>query len=199
MTPIPQLRKTLRARRQQLTSNQQQLHSKQACQQLLASALLNQSKKIAVFISQDGELSTNRLIEHLWQTPNLEVYLPAVETRPNLHMGFSRYTPNTTMRLNSFGIPEPDFPIEHHLSGQQMDLVIMPLVGFDSHGNRLGMGGGFYDRTFAFKLEQPQLKPLLIGWAHSCQQVDTLEKQTWDVPLNALVTERGVLTWSIKS
>lgn len=68
----------------------------------------------------------------------------------------------------------------------------MPLVGFDATGNRLGMGGGFYDRSFAFKRIQPQQRPLLIGLAHSFQQLPQLPVASWDTPVDMVVTERAV-------
>jgi len=190
------LRKTLRKRRQQLSESQQESHAQQACQHLIDASLLNNSKRIALFLSQDGELDTQSLIKQLWKIPTLEVYLPTLETQPNWHMGFARYTPQTQLIPNKFNIPEPAVPQKEHLSGEMMDMVIVPLVGFDKAGNRMGMGGGYYDRTFEFKRLKAHLKPLLIGWAHSCQQVDQLKNQPWDVPLNVMVTENGVLYWN---
>jgi len=193
---ILELRKTLRKRRKQLTPQQQQTHSQQACQVLMDSNLLKNTKRIAVFLSQDGELETNRLIKTLWKMPNLDVYLPALDTQPDWHMGFSPYKPNTHLVNNQFNIPEPDVDLSEHITGDGLDLVIMPLVGFDQKGNRMGMGGGYYDKTFEFKLMQPNSLPLLIGWAHSCQQVANLNAQNWDVPLNGIVTENGLLRWN---
>ena len=190
-----ELRKTLRNRRQQLSPHQQKTHSKQACQFLIESDLLKNIRRIAVFLSQDGELETKNLIKQLWKTPGLEVYLPALETLPDWHMGFSRYTPQSKLIPNQFNILEPDVELSNHIPGKELDLVIMPLVGFDNAGNRMGMGGGYYDRTFEFKHQQPQTKPLLVGWAHSCQRVDRLEKQPWDIPLNAIVTESEIVNW----
>ncbi|WP_178861009.1 5-formyltetrahydrofolate cyclo-ligase [Thiomicrorhabdus cannonii] len=200
------LRKQLRQARKALTAQQQTQHAAQACQHLLAELpqLLPSTPtassppiKVSVFLSQDGELGTEPLIKALWQQPQLELYLPALETLPDWHMGFSRYTPATPMKRNplAFNIPEPDCALQEHLSGEQMDIVIMPLVGFDKQGNRMGMGGGYYDRTFAFKLKHPDARPLLIGWAHSCQQVEQLENQPWDVPLDAIVSEKGLLNF----
>lgn len=205
------LRKQLRQARNALSHQQQIEHAASACQHLLAylpeffppeflaeprpQNAPNSPVKISAFLSQDGELGTQPLITALWQQAHLQVYLPALETQPDWHMGFSRYTPDSRMKPNplAFGIPEPDEPLHAHLHGAQLDIVIMPLVGFDQQGNRLGMGGGYYDRTFAFKHQQPNARPKLIGWAHSCQQVAQLHAQPWDVPLDAIVTEKGVI------
>lgn len=190
------LRKTLRQKRQSLTSEQQALHSEQACQHLMDFDGIKKAERIALFLSQDGELSTQKAIEQLWLLKGIEVYLPALETLPDWHMGFSLYTPDSKMVSNQFKILEPDVELSEHITGQDLDLVIMPLVGFDQQGNRMGMGGGYYDRTFEFKLNRPVKKPLLIGWAHSCQQVEKLPAEAWDVPLDGVVTENGLITWS---
>lgn len=192
----PELRKALRSRRRQLTPQQQQDHAHQACQFLMASDLLKGVKRIAVFLTRDGELSTKHLIDQLWEREDLEVYLPALETVPELCMHFARYTPSTKLMLSRFNIPEPDISPSEQLMGSELDLIITPLVGFDLAGNRLGMGGGYYDRTFAFKQHHPTSKPLLVGWAHSCQAVERLDKQPWDIPLNAIVTEEGLSHWN---
>lgn len=191
------LRKSLRQQRQKLSWQQQKQHETLACQHLLSSPYLEKAKKVAVFLSQDGELGTRSVIEALWQQSQIELYLPALETQPNWHMGFSPYRKDSKMQNNRFNIPEPDVSFEQHQSGEEMDLVLMPLVGFDLKGNRLGMGGGFYDRTFEFKLKKPQLKkPLLIGWAHACQQVEQLPNEPWDVPLDAIITENGLIPFT---
>ena len=189
------LRKTLRNRRQKLSPLEQQVHAEHACQHLINANLLDNVRRIAVFLSQDGELNTQVLIKKLWNMPNVETYLPVLETRPEWHMGFASYKPNSKLSLNKFNIPEPDVKLNEHFSGDQMDLVIVPLVGFDRTGNRMGMGGGYYDRTFEFKLQKPNTKPLLVGWAHYCQQVEQIEREVWDVSLDAIVTEKGLLTW----
>lgn len=193
------LRTELRQRRQGLSKTQQQLHADQACQHFFDAKLLETNfenrYKVAVFLSQDGELDTSALIQELWQLNSIDLYLPALETQPDWHMGFSRYTADSVLINNRFGIPEPDIPENQHLNGKEMDLVVMPLVGYDLKGNRLGMGGGYYDRTFAFKLqsESKTNSPLLIGWAHSCQQVNQLPSEPWDVPLDGIINETGFI------
>ena len=200
MTPIQvleaadnlnQTRRQLRERRRALSLLQQQQHAKAASQALLRSAWLQRPKRIALFLAQDGELATQNLIQALWQRHH-QVYLPVIEPKTG-HLKFGVFRPDTRMRPNRFNINEPLMQrATDLLKAQQLDLIMMPLVGFDLAGRRLGMGGGFYDKTLAFKLNQPKRKPLLIGWAHACQQVKGLHSQAWDVPLDALVTENGL-------
>lgn len=182
------LRKQLRLQRAALSNSQQKAHEHAALAHFKHHINLSKPQRIGVFLAQDGELNTQLLIEHLWQHQQ-NVYLPVLETHPDWHMGFAHYTAHSTLVLNQFKIAEPAVPVAQHLAGNALDWVLVPLVGFDQQGNRLGMGGGFYDRTFAFKRQQA--KPRLIGWAHACQQVDALVTEEWDVPLDGVITEDG--------
>lgn len=194
MTPAEH-RKQLRKQRNQLSLEQQSTHSRQALEhfQKWLEQYPADSLNIAFFLAQDGELSSMPAINHLWTKTDHQVFLPVLETSPDLHMGFASYSSKSVMKHNQFGISEPDVPVDTHLTGQQMDIVLVPLVGFDHQGNRLGMGGGYYDRSFAFKLKKEAKGSLLVGWAHSCQQVDKLPQESWDVPLDMMITELGVI------
>ena len=199
MTPA-EIRKQLRNTRNTLTPSQQSKHAQQALQnfkQLLTTEpVFARPQKIALFLSQDGELDTQETIEFLWNKTEHKVYLPVLETKDEWHMAFVQYKPQSIMQNNQFGIKEPYAAVTEHLSGERLDWVFMPLVGFDSNGNRLGMGGGYYDRTFAFKLNSKSHKTKLIGWAYSCQKTDTLlPSEPWDVPLDGILTETGYSTF----
>lgn len=96
------------------------------------------------------------------------------------------------MIVNRFGIPEPDRNAKR-LPSRLLSVVLLPLVGFDSDGNRLGMGGGFYDRTFGYAIHSSARRPRLIGVAYECQRsADGLPRRPWDVPLDGVVTEAGL-------
>ncbi len=103
------------------------------------------------------------------------------------------------MRRNRFNIPEPDIPPAERLQPQQLHLVLAPLVAFDSTGTRLGMGGGFYDRSFAF-LRDPDYRgwrPRLLGLGYEFQRMAVpLARRTWDVPLDAAATEEGLYVFA---
>ena len=171
---LNQTRRELRARRKALSVAQQRQHEKAASQALLRTAWLQRPKRIAVFLAQDGELATKALIQTLWQRHH-QVYLPIIQPKTG-HLSFGLYQADTRLEPNRFNISEPVIQRATNLvKAQQLDLIIMPLVGFDLEGRRLGMGGGFYDKTLAFKLKQPKRKPRLIGWAHACQQVSGLK------------------------
>ena len=114
-----------------------------------------------------------------------EVFLPVLH---GSSLFFSRFTERSVLIPNRFGIPEPaDEPL---LRPSAMDVVIAPLVAFDESGNRLGMGGGFYDRSFRFlRYRRLWRRPRLVGFAFELQRVDHLDARAWDVPLDAVVTE----------
>lgn len=188
---LKKVRDDLRQLRRGLSELQQQEHGQKALdvfKKCLPRFQLDTPKSIAVFLSRDGELDTSLLIRYLWQA-DYRVYLPVLN-QDTEQMLFVRYEAGCKMRTNRYGIAEPQ-SVENSLAPEGLDLVIVPLVGFDAQGNRLGMGGGFYDKTFGFKIENPKTGPRLIGWAHSCQQLATLPAQPWDVPLDAMVTEKG--------
>ena len=106
-------------------------------------------------------------------------------------MQFARYLPGMPMRPNRFAIPEPAIARAQLLPAQSLDLILMPLVGFDRSGNRLGMGGGFYDRTLAFRHHRDGYRgPLLLGLAYQFQCLDGLQARHWDVPLDGILTEK---------
>jgi 5-formyltetrahydrofolate cyclo-ligase len=115
---------------------------------------------------------------------------------PVLHGGRLRFapcSPATPMLRNRFGIAEPATGPARWQRGMDLDVVLVPLVAFDPAGHRLGMGGGFYDRSFAFLRRRGRWRrPWLVGLAHEFQHVEFIPAQPWDVPLHAVVTEGGV-------
>lgn len=98
------------------------------------------------------------------------------------------------MAANRFGIPEPPITSGGLLPARQLDLVLVPLLGFDDECNRLGMGGGFYDRTFAFlRFRRHLRRPFLLGFADEAQHVPSLPAKPWDVRLDAVVTNHALM------
>ncbi len=185
-----QLRQQLRSARQGLTHQQRQHAAAQLVQQLRGSRLFQRSRHIAVYLPNDGEMNLWPLIHYAWQQGK-QCYLPIVGHRHTHRLWFVPFTHQTPLYKNRYGIPEPahankarNFPL------RRLDLVLMPLVGFDTQGNRLGMGGGYYDRSFAFLHRNSHWrKPLLLGTAYEFQRQPQLASQPWDVPLDAIVTD----------
>lgn len=177
------IRQTIRQQRQTLTTQQQIAAQQAIAQQVQTQQLIQANDKIALYLANDGEVNPHAIIEYAWQI-GAEVFLPVLHSFARGHLAFLKYHPDTQLIKNKFGIPEPQLNVQYICPPNQLTHVFMPLVAFDDKGNRMGMGGGFYDRSFA--LSHPsQLK---IGLAHDCQQVPALPTESWDVPLNMILT-----------
>src|SRR5690606_19024564 len=144
------------------------------------------ARTIAAYLAASGEIPLDSVIEHAWMSGKC-VFLPRLR---GAHLEFHRYTPDTRMQDNRFGIAEPEIRAHSRAPTRFLDIVLVPLVAFDTAGTRLGMGGGFYDRTFAFlRNRRCWRRPLLIGVGHEFQCLSTLPPAPWDVPLHAAVTD----------
>ncbi len=154
--------------------------------------VFQQSEKIALYSARDGELDPKIILKRSLASGK-RCYLPIVirDSGKNT-LQFAEVAVGTRLQSNVFGIPEPATSPEQRVSADQLDLVFLPLVGFDRYGNRIGMGGGFYDTTFAFKKSEPQRLPHLLGLAHESQCVEKVESEDWDIPISAVVTDRRI-------
>lgn len=186
--PRQLLRKELRALRNSLNPTQQEAASTWALRHLMKSSKFLRAKHVALYMAADGELNPHFIAEQAWKMGK-NCYLPVLHPRLNGQLWFVEYTAETELKPNKFGIPEPDHRQARKFAANLLDVALLPLVGFDRQGKRLGMGGGFYDRTFAFH-KGKQTKPYLIGMAHSCQEVATLNSAEWDIPLHGIVTDK---------
>lgn len=187
---LPALRSELKARRKAASPFSRTQSENRAVQFLSASSLFRHSRYVAAYISHNNEFPTGKLLD-LIQRYDKPLFLPVLEDGGEPRLRFIQYSQNTHLKKNRFGIPEPQqgtiLPVH------RLDLVITPLLGFDHQGNRLGMGGGYYDRTFAFLNKSRRIKhPFLLGLAFDAQQVDALDAQPWDIPLDGILTESGL-------
>jgi 5-formyltetrahydrofolate cyclo-ligase len=180
----------IRARRRSLSARERQRRADALCRLLFRQPLFMNSRRIAVYFPVDGEIDTDCIIQRAWDLGK-EVYLPVLVPYLHNRLWFARYEPDTQMVRNRFGIEEPEVVHRQRIDARALDLVLMPLVGFDKKGNRLGMGGGFYDRSFGFLLRRRTWrKPRLVGLAYKFQRLKKLSAQEWDVPLTAVATDR---------
>jgi 5-formyltetrahydrofolate cyclo-ligase len=187
----PALRRLLRAKRRALSPAAQRQAARDLYRQLAQHPLFRRARHIALYLPNDGEIDPV-LLRHEAQRRGKQVYLPLLANWPRTHMVFQRLERGETLRRNRFRIPEPHPSPARQRKPWALDLLLLPLVGFDDTGGRLGMGGGFYDRALAYRLRHRNWqKPVLLGLAHACQQVDCLPLESWDVPLHATVTDRG--------
>lgn len=135
-----------------------------------------------------AELNPLPLLEHAL-TMQKKCYLPILHPLNKNTLYFCQYEKGDSLIPNRYGILEPKLNLKKLIPSWALDCVLVPLVGFDNNYNRLGMGGGFYDRSFAFKKTCYSTRPCLIGLAYSFQKLNTLKPQPWDVALNFVVTD----------
>ena len=189
MTNRSDQRQQLRAHRRSLNDSERLQRSEAVCRQLCRQPLFRSSHKIAAYLPADGEIETQPLIELAWRLKK-QVYLPVLAPFLDNRLWFARFEPDTRLVSNRYGIAEPELIHRQRIAPHALDIVLAPLVGFDRNGNRLGMGGGFYDRSFAHLLNRKHWrKPRLIGLAYDFQLIPRLPVQPWDVPLTAVATD----------
>jgi 5-formyltetrahydrofolate cyclo-ligase len=191
-----QIRRSTRQQRRALTAEQRHEAAMAACNVLASSRLLRQGSRVGIYLAVRGELDTAPIIA-LARARGCKLYAPVID-RPR--RGDMMFAPlNESLQNNRVGIPEPRQ--QHALvAGRLLDLVIVPIVAFGPRGERLGTGGGYYDRAFAYlRRRTTWMKPRLVGLAYHWQRVDELVSHDWDVPLTAIVTDEGVVHFPSQS
>lgn len=191
MASKSEIRRLMRRRRRRLQLRPRRRASSALCEALRHTPSWRQASRIACFLPADGEIDVRPLIRLAW-SEGRQVYLPALLGAAG-RMVFARYRPGGRLLPNRFRIPEPAGARRNRIDPRRLDLVLAPLVAFDAAGHRLGMGGGFYDRAFAFLgVHRAWRRPRLIGVAYAFQEIEALPAEPWDVPLCGIATERGL-------
>ncbi len=185
------LRQTLRQRRRALDAREQVQASEALARNLLLHPDLRRARHLAVYLPNDGEIDPYTFVR-FGQRRGMMFYLPVLHPIYPGRLVFASFDDSTPLIKNRFGIPEPEFGRCKTRPAWAMDAVLFPLVGFDEQGGRLGMGGGFYDRTFEFTRHRPRPAPKMIGLAHECQKSDAIPMQSWDIPLHSVVTDQRI-------
>ena len=186
----PRLRQSIRQQRRSLTRAEAEHCAEQLAHRTARHTLVLQSQRIAAYLAADGEIDSYPLIQSLWESGKT-LYLPVLVPFSNRKLWFAEFNPRDTLVFNRFGIPEP---VRRRLIKPcALDLVLTPLVAFDSSGHRIGMGGGYYDRSFAFlRRRQYWRKPRLLGLAYELQKQTSIQPNDWDIPLDAVATEARI-------
>jgi 5-formyltetrahydrofolate cyclo-ligase len=183
-----QYRRQLLAQRRALTPVQMQCAAMRVAARVWRLPVLARSRRLALYLPVSGELDCMPVIRGAWRRGRL-VYLPVI-TGVSLH--FAPFAPHSTLVTNHFGIAEPACSDEELRSARDMDVIFAPLLGFDADGYRLGMGGGYYDRTLAFLAQRRHFRrPHFIGLAYEFQRISAVPHQKHDVRLEAVVTDEG--------
>lgn len=187
-----QLRKHLRQQRRALSPQQRGRLARQLAINLSTQNLFHTAERIAVYLPNDGEMDLQPLIKRA-SMRGKQCYLPVISRISHNRLWFAPYQPGQRLSPNIYGIPEPADGKWYGRSPIGLDLILMPLVGFDLNGNRLGMGGGYYDRTLAYLNHRSHWRrPLLLGIAYEFQKVESLTTESWDIPLHGVITESNI-------
>lgn len=185
-----QLRNQLRKARRALNPGQQRQAARGLYRQLAQHPLFRRARHIALYLPNDGEIDPHLLLRAA-QRRGKKTYLPVLSAWPRTKMVFQQVRRGEKFRPNRFRIPEPHINAAQQRTVWALDLILLPLVGFDDVGGRLGMGGGFYDRSLAYQARRKAWqKPVLLGLAHECQKIERLVQASWDVPLQGTVTDK---------
>lgn len=185
------IRTELRRQRQLLSLAQQRAASQFLLRRISRLPAFLTANRIGCYLANDGEIDLSVILERI-QRMNKRCYLPVLDPGGSKRLWFAPYDDDQSMQINQFGIAEPLVSPRQYLRAAALDMLLVPLVAFDRNGNRLGMGGGFYDKTLAyFSRRQYWRKPFLLGVAHDFQRVDALEQAAWDIPLHAIITDQS--------
>lgn len=182
------LRRELRARRRAIRGAARKRAARKLAMQVNAARLLRPGRRMGLYLANAEEIDTGPLLS-LARARGCHIALPRIVSLRHDRMRFHQWT--GAVRRGPFDILEPLGG--RSLSPRELDVVFMPLVGFDAQGNRIGMGRGFYDRHFAHRQRLSRYRrPLLVGLAYDVQQVAALPLAAHDVPLDAIVTESSI-------
>jgi 5-formyltetrahydrofolate cyclo-ligase len=181
------LRREIRAKRRALPDSVRARADRAIWAQIRALPEYRRARRVALFLAFDGEPSLASVVEAA-RRHRKHLYVPVLR---GMTMKFAELVPGATLAANFFGIMEPKLGRE--LDARKLDLVLTPLVAFDDHGVRIGVGRGYYDRAFEFLRHRTHWRrPKLLGVAYELQRVGPLTPSSWDVPLWGVVTETGV-------
>jgi 5-formyltetrahydrofolate cyclo-ligase len=153
------------------------------------SRIFRNSRRIGLYLPNDGEMDPLSLLRRAWSMHKL-CYLPVLDTLGSNRLWFIPYRDGDALKPNRFGIPEPVRPTRTRVHASALDLILAPLVAFDRHGQRLGMGGGYYDRSLGFlRRRRHWRRPRLYGLAYEFQKLSRLQVAAWDIGLDGCFTD----------
>lgn len=181
------LRRELRARRLAVSRAAQRRAASDAARHAVRFLRARSARRVALYLAYRSELPTKPLLDALFAR-GIRLAIPRIKEHGRMHFEWLR--PTTPLRRNALGILEPAMR-GVRARRNELDAVLLPLVGFDRHGNRLGNGGGFYDRWLARPRCIP--RPRYLGYAYAIQQVEQLPRDPWDIRLDAVITETAVI------
>jgi 5-formyltetrahydrofolate cyclo-ligase len=184
------LRASLRQSRQQLSPEKRHIAARSLLDLIGHQDFFRVAQRIAFYQVIDGEIDPQLLLD-LALSEGKACFLPVLSRENPEFVSFAAYDADTQLVENQWGIAEPS--PETIVSPTNFDVVFVPLVGFNEQCFRMGMGKGFYDRTFSFKIFNRCSRPLLVGLAHESQLVkEAFPVESWDVRLDAIATDKKI-------
>lgn len=184
--PVTQaIRDTMKQIRNKVSASYHSTASAQICNRIRTLEQYRKAKRIALYSATKREIDLNSL----WNSAPLQgkyCYFPCLN-KDGLTLSFLPATPATVFKKNRYGILEPDVSHDLAIPIEELDLILVPIVAFDVRCTRLGMGAGYYDRTF-----KDHKKCTLFGVAYQFQRVDFIQPQPWDIPMDAVITQRAL-------
>ena len=184
---LQQLRRDLKQRRALLEPAEINSSSFSIAAKFWQLPCVQRANNIGIYMSVAGEIDCGPLIKMGWLRKK-RIFAPVLAKN---RLNFAPLNPGSKLVPNRFDILEPVYRFDDLINPRQLNIVIVPLLAFDMQLNRIGMGAGYYDRTFAFsKRQKVWRRPLLIGVAYSFQRVEDLAARSWDVPLHTVITEQ---------
>jgi len=195
--PTPDIRATrlqLRRRRRSIPRAKRLAAERAILRHLKQLRVFRPGARVAVYLSMPGEVSLRAGLADAARA-GTRLYAPRIISRRRLSMFFLPFAPGGRTPSNFFGTQEPDGNFDRRLATLEFDTIVVPLLGFDRRGVRLGMGAGYYDRTLRRRIDPARAwrRPRLIGVAFACQELAVIEPAPWDVPLDCIVTEREIV------
>src|SRR6266436_7191109 len=187
------LRKHLRAQRRSMGGTDHRYRSRLAAKAVAGLPMFSAGKRIALYLPFDRETDTAALIAAA-RRRGVRLFVPVIVDRRHSRIRFYPFDGKT--RRGVFGIAVPS-SLAHPTASRWLNLIVVPLVGVDALGRRLGMGGGFYDRALEFRRRRRNWPgPRLVGLAFDCQRTESSFAEPWDVSLDSLATESGLQHYS---
>ena len=188
------LRRQLRRLRTGLPQSQRLAAERQIHRYLRQLRVFRPGVRVAVYLSMRGEASLAASLGDA-ATSRAQLYAPRILNHRRHTMTFVPFDPRAATRRNGYGIAEPPAPLSRARRTVELDVVLVPLLGFDRRGVRLGMGAGYYDRALRRRIDPTRAfrRPRLIGIAYACQELPSIAPAPWDVPLDLVVTEREIV------
>lgn len=192
-TSLEAVRTRLRAWRKALPEDVRQKAADNVCALLQAQDFFTSSKHVGCYLAQEGELDPMPIMQQA-QSEGRQLYLPVMDEHKEVSLKFLSYRSGDRLVENQYGISEPAEALMT-LAPWKLDCVLLPLVAFDQHCHRIGRGAGYYDRCFAFVNELPkEPRPSLVGLAYAGQKIADLVPNSWDVPMDYIITDQAVFS-----